>query len=255
MNAKKLPNQVTFLDCLKTFAVIIMLIDHIGLYFFDGYDWFRAIGRVGMPIWFFMAGYANSRDIPNKLWIGAFVLFAFDLMLFNKILALNALVTIILIRFFIDRLMPVMMQSRYLLFLLSVVMMLLYLPTNMVFEYGTHAFLFAVMGYFVRHKADILKNSFVTSKDLYAFMIFVWVGFCIMQNAVFGFTDIQFLMMAIVSAGVMVVLSQLQPRNIPQITVKPLKIILQFCGRKTLEIYVVHLIAFKVVLFAFLALK
>jgi len=255
MTIKTLPNSVTFLDCIKTFAVIVMVIDHIGFYFFPELTWFRAIGRACVPVWFFMAGYANSREIPNKLWCGAFVLFAMDLFLFGNVFSLNALVTFILIRLSIDRFADVVLQSRYLFFLLSLILMLVYIPTNMVFEYGSHAFLLALLGYIVRHRDEVIERTFVTQKNIYGFMLFLLIGFCAMQNVVFGFSQAQFIFMAAMSAAVIIVLSQMQPQKTIEIKGEPLKRVLQFCGRKTLEIYVVHLIVFKVVIFVFLALK
>jgi peptidoglycan/LPS O-acetylase OafA/YrhL len=255
MTAKKLPTEVTLLDALKTFAVIIMIIDHVGLYFFSDEEWFRAIGRVGMPIWFFMAGYALSRDLPNKLLIGALILSVCDFVLFQRTFPFNALATIILIRMLIDPMMNFITRSRYIFVIGCVLLVLFYVATNMVFEYGTLAFLFAVMGYLVRHRDKVMKLTFMRKYDYYFVYAITFFGFCLLQNAQFGFNDIQFIVMMFVTAIVMGILINLKPMTFPQIKGQPQKQFLQFCGRRTLEIYVVHLVVFKVILFVGLGLN
>ena len=96
--AKALPREITSYDLLKTFAVVIMLIDHIGAYFFPEVLWWRAIGRIGFPIWFFLVGHASGRDLPFKLWGSALLLVGANFVTGMAIFPLNALVTIILIR-------------------------------------------------------------------------------------------------------------------------------------------------------------
>ena len=225
-----------------------MFIDHVGFYFFPDYEWFRAIGRVGMPIWFFLGGYALSRDLPNKLLIGAVVLSIFDFVLFQQTFPFNALVTIIFIRMAIDPVMAFITRSRYVFVIAAILMILFYVATNLVIEYGTLAFSFAVMGYLVRHRDKVITSTFMTKHDFYFFFAVTLVGFCLLQNAQFGFSEIQFIMMAVVTACIMVVLAKLEPMTFPQIKgIAPIRA-LQFCGRKTLEIYVVHLVVFKVIL-------
>ena len=68
---RTLPKDLTSHDLLKAFAVIIMVIDHAGYYFFPDQEWWRAIGRIGFPIWFFLVGHARGRVISRKLIIGA----------------------------------------------------------------------------------------------------------------------------------------------------------------------------------------
>ena len=71
MASKTLPSSITSYDILKTFAVLTMIIDHIGLYFFPDEMWWRVIGRLSFPVWLFLIGYAQSRDIPKLLILGA----------------------------------------------------------------------------------------------------------------------------------------------------------------------------------------
>jgi hypothetical protein len=255
MISKELPSLVTHLDIIKTIAVIVMVIDHLGMYFFPDITWFRAIGRIGMPVWFFMVGYARGRDLPNRLLIGALVLAVADIVFFNRVFPMNALVTIIALRFTIDLIMGFILRSRYIFVLSSILMTLFYVATNLVVEYGTLALMFACVGYLTRHKDKVMELTFVTNKDYVGFSILTFVAFCLFQNATFQFDDIQFAMMGILTFACMAILMTMRPMTFPQIKGGMVVRVLQYCGRNTLDIYVAHLLVFKVILFASLALK
>ncbi len=47
---KILPRDLTSYDLLKTLAVILMIIDHVGHHFFPDEMWFRVVGRLCVPI-------------------------------------------------------------------------------------------------------------------------------------------------------------------------------------------------------------
>src|SRR5262245_51986648 len=105
MSAKTLPKDLTSYDLLKAEAVIIMIVDHIGFYFYPDQLWYRAVGRIGFPIWFFLVGYAQSRDISPKLVGGALILLVANMFAGMSIFPMNALVTIMLMRLALDGIM------------------------------------------------------------------------------------------------------------------------------------------------------
>ena len=45
---KVLPRELTSYDFLKTFAVVFMVIDHAGFFFFPDNDWMRVAGRLSV---------------------------------------------------------------------------------------------------------------------------------------------------------------------------------------------------------------
>jgi len=69
-----LPDTVTSYDVWKTLAVLLMIIDHIGAYFLPDEQGLRILGRLCVPIWFFLVGYAQSRDLSWRLWAGVAIL-------------------------------------------------------------------------------------------------------------------------------------------------------------------------------------
>jgi hypothetical protein len=244
---KTLPATVTHLDFIKTFAVIMMIIDHIGSYFFPDQLWWRAFGRIGgAPIWFFLIGYAISRELPTKLFVGAMILAVTDVIFVGDPFALNALFTIIFLRLTIDPAINFITQSRYVFVIASVLMAFAYFLTNMIFEYGTLALLFAVAGYLTRHKAKLLRDTYLTEIDYLIFMVFTFMMFCLLQNATFGFDETQLTVMAILTAIILFILCTMRPMTFPQIQTPVIVKLLHIGGRKTLEIYVIHLFLFKV---------
>ena len=245
--AKALPNAITNLDIIKTFAVICMIIDHIGYYFFPDMNWLRAVGRLGgAPIWFFLIGYAASRDIPNRCLIGALILAALDFGLFREVLPFNVIVTIIAVRFCIDHVMGLVLRTRYLFWLAMILLALFYIPTNMVTEYGTLAVMCAIVGYMVRHKGRLINDSFLTKYDYYGAYGFMVCAVTILQISVFSFSSAQSLVLFLAVACITYVLVTMKPATYPQIKDETTNKVLKFCGRRTLDIYVAHLVVFKI---------
>ena len=143
---KALPQNITSYDLLKAFAVIIMVIDHTGFYFFPSEEWWRAVGRIGFPIWFFLIGYAQGRDLPLKLWAGIGILILSDIVFGLSIVPLSALVTIALIRISIGVIMENCSRNKQALWPFSAILFFLVLPSFYVAEYGTQAMIMGVFG-------------------------------------------------------------------------------------------------------------
>ena len=100
--AKKISSNLTSYDLMKTLAVLLMIIDHTAYYEFIDSDWPRAIGRLCVPIWFFLIGYANTRSIPLRFWGGAILLVFANFVVGYNIFELNVLFSLILARLTID---------------------------------------------------------------------------------------------------------------------------------------------------------
>ena len=247
---KALPESITSYDLLKSFAVVIMVIDHIGAYFYPDQLWWRAVGRIGFPVWFFLVGYSNGRDLSPKLLWGALILVAGNAIAGMPVFPLNALVTIALIRLLIDRVMFFSLKSRWHLWAGAAVMFVAILPTYAVCEYGTQALITAVFGYMVRHRKKIPDQTII-----FNYMIFALFSFVLMQKVAFGFSWPQFVFMALGTALVRLYLYRyFDLRTYPRLTTilpAPMVLMFQFMGRHTLEIYVVHLLLFKALAMAF----
>jgi len=245
MSTKPLPFNLTSYDLLKSFAVIIMLIDHTGWYFFPGDMWWRAVGRIGFPVWFFLVGHSNSRDLNWKLWAGTAVLFIGNIISGMYLFPLSALATIIVIRLVLDPFMRLALYDKKALFAFSIVLLLVVLHTAMFVEYGTQALIMAMLGYMVRHR----ERLNLTSDTVTLFTAYALTSFLVLQGMMFNLSQPQFIFMTIGTLAVMGLLYGFKLREYPELTAKLPKFVtaaLKFGGRHTLEIYVAHLTLFKV---------
>src|SRR5687768_12599522 len=109
---KTLPKDITSYDLWKTFAVIFMVFDHVGFYFHPDEMGWRIAGRLCVPVWFFLIGYARSRDIGPRLWLGAGILVVANAVAGMAVLPLNILATMIIIRISIDAIMDRALVSK-----------------------------------------------------------------------------------------------------------------------------------------------
>lgn len=245
MTYKELPREITSYDLFKTFAVISMVADHVGYYFYPDEMWWRVAGRLCVPVWFFLIGYARSRDIGPRLWIGAGILVAANIIAGMTIFPLNILATMIVVRLSIDVIMDRALVSKKLFWPVMVVLLAAVLPTSMAVEYGSQAILMAAFGYLVRWREQLKYPELVSQYFVFALATFVFT-----QAAMFAFSETEALAL---SFGILTVMGGLfffRPVTYPRLTagLGPLAALFRFTGRYTLEIYVAHLILFKAAL-------
>ncbi len=237
---------LTSYDFLKTAAIVIMVIDHIGYFFYPEDMWLRAVGRLSAPIWFFLIGYAQSRDVGPRLWIGAGVLIVSAWVTGFPILPFNIIATMIAFRLLLDPMMAVIQRKPETLYPICFVFFLIGFPSAMVLEYGSTAMLLVMAGYFTRN-----RESLPYDKTEYAM-------FCLMAAAVYMLYQIKVFFPAfslpqeiLAGAGIMGVMMLcmcFRPFSYTDLTAKmpvPIAAFFRLCGRYSLEIYVLHLLAFK----------
>lgn len=250
MIRKILPTALTSYDLLKALAVIIMIIDHSGYYLFLDEPWFRAIGRIGFPVWFFLVGYSRRRDFSVSLFIGAALLVASNFLCGLSIFPLNALVTIILIRFILDPLMKLALKNPIFLLLALVVVTGVSVPSFPVSEYGTLGLLLAMFGYVVRHKpafAAVGAGPDIVAKGM---ALYCLLTFLVLEQWFFMFVQGPLLFLVCGTSAVMWILLNFRAVDFPRLTnamPRVATVVVQFMGRHTMEIYVIHLLVLKIV--------
>src|SRR4051812_41239702 len=104
MASKVTTKELTRLDLIKGLSMFVMMTDHVGYYFFPADLWFRSFGRIDFPVWFFLPGYSKSRSFEWSWVIGGLILQAANIFAGLSLLPVNAIFTIMLIRFGVDRL-------------------------------------------------------------------------------------------------------------------------------------------------------
>lgn len=223
-------------DALKALALIIMTIDHVGAYLLTDALWWRAIGRVTFPVWFFLVGYARGGRISPEL-LG----FALLLMLGNALTSVaffpvNALVSIILCRLAVNAAQSRGWISQYPGECIAACIALHVLSAPL-FEYGTMAIGFALAGRMVREGMHGGKLAGIW---------IVLTGFFILtQQLAFAFSHLQ---LSLVVVGTVLCCRycyrfRLHPITLPAWLRWPVCV----ASRYSLEYYVLHRLAFQAI--------
>jgi hypothetical protein len=221
-----------------------MLCDHIGAFFFPEQTWWRVIGRMGFPAWFFLAGYSRGREISQTLWIGAAMVIFGNFVFGQYMFPANALVSFICIRLFIAHFYKHIFARLEFLLYATVICLILSIPTNFIFEYGTLVFLLAMFGYAVRNKDTLNINKEIT----FVFSFVVMMSVVAIQIITFRFNQAQSIACLVEMAVIGIILYNFKSceyltltEKIPSAVTKAI----QWGGRYTLEIYVIHLLIIK----------
>jgi hypothetical protein len=242
---KPLPRELTSYDFLKTFAIVTMIIDHIGYYFFPEVLVFRAIGRLSMPVWLFLIGFADSREIDARLLGGAAILVIANIVVGMHILPLNILGTIIIVRLIRDAYASFTFHSGETMLYSWLLLALLLIPAYAVMDYGTLAIGFAMIGYMIRRQEDMPMSSAARN----AFMWAVAIGYFVFQVLIFNLNPFLAVVFGLGLYLLMVTLRAFKRVKYTKRTAQWPAWRVQFfklCGRQTLEIYVIHLLLFKI---------
>lgn len=223
-----------------------MIVDHVGYYFFRDIEWFRVVGRMSVPIWFFLIGYARSRDMSPRLWWGALILLVANFVSGMALMPLNILFSILITRFSIDFVAKRTLKNLEMFVYGMVVIVMFAVPTIFLWEYGTLGILLALTGYMARNQ-DSLGIKPAQYPILFGFCI-LFFGFS--QIVMFGFPTIQNQVMFIGIGLVGVLLYHFKRKKhtalthrLPGFAVSALKL----CGRHSFEVYVAHLLVFKLI--------
>lgn len=233
---------VTTTDALKAAALVIILIDHIGHYLLPDMPLFRVVGRMGAPIFFFLIGFAKTRDIPLRwLWLGA-VLTGVDFLWTGQI---SETLLAILFNFAAIRLALPLIEKHALapplrLVALVLALILLVRPTSMFIEYSTAGWLFALAGLLHRRCLDE-GEAWRQRRDFLAIMaVLVYiVAEQVDYNFPFVLTGLLILEMVLLIS----VLQRFQRHHLAQQPIPPVASVMRFCGRYSLEIYALQIIA------------
>lgn len=239
-----LPTNLTSYDFIKFVTVLFMFADHVGAFFLTDETWWRVAGRLGFPVWFFLAGYSRGTEVSKTLWAGAILLIIGNLVFGQYLLPLNALVSYIVIRLVMGHINKRAFVSGEMLTYTLVIMLFLAFPTNYMFEYGTLAFILAMAGYAVRNRQEIgIGNK---SRILFYAAAFLTMSY--LQTLMFGFNQAQSIVCMVELCVVGLGLFFFRPMEFPKITASlpnAVNAVIRFGGRYTLEIYTFHLLAIK----------
>lgn len=163
------------------------------------------------------------------------------------LLPLDILITIAIARYYRDGMIMKALRSPETLRGMFLILFFATFPTQLVFEYGTMAMLFVLLGFITRHREKIQENIAGKYLKLYAFTSYA--GFYIMEGVSMpSLSGPQALVMLAGFIAIGWILWNFTPKTYPTLTEKIPKIFvwpIQIMGRYTLEIYVLHLLLFR----------
>jgi len=254
------PLRVDNSDWLKTFAIILVAVDHTGYFFIDDAAWWSVFGRMAAPVFFFLMGYARSRTIPmHWIWLGVFLTLLDSWNTDWEWVAPNILFSLALIRLSRPSVLSLLQRYGWIAFIILVLGLMVVLPVaGDLVDYGAEGWLWALFGLCQRmyvdgrsssgldadgQKPDLTKQGLTQNwrvmrllAGLITAVIYVW-----QEQIEFGFSEYQ---LSVVAVGVGILFyglavfvrgpSSIQP---PQ----PIAHSLRWLGRHTLEIYVIQL--------------
>jgi len=259
-NLMRLTPGVDNSDWLKTFAIILVVVDHTGFFFIDDAAWWSVFGRLAAPVFFFLLGYARSRTVPlHWIWLGIILTLLDSWNTDWEWVAPNILLSLAFIRLSRPSILGLLQRYGWVAFLVLVLGLLAVLPIarDMV-DFGAEGWLWALFGLCQRMYVEsrspagldgtgwnselsgqgIERNWRVTRllACLIAAVVYVW-----QEQIEFLFSDIQ---LTVVAFGVGVLSLCLGVFTRGPSSIQPPESIarwLRFLGRHTLEIYAIQL--------------
>ena len=263
INTTPAPQAIDNTDWLKTVAIILVSVDHIGYFFIADAQWWSTFGRLAAPIFFFLLGYSHSRKVPlNWIWLGIILTLLDSWNADWTWMSPNILLSFALIRLARPYVRDLVQNRGWPAFALIVSVLILVLPiAGGIVEYGSEGWLWALFGLYQRMYNDSRSGTGVVGTApnpspktgnleslrlaacLAAAVIYVW-----QEQVEFLFSRVHFTVFDL-SVGVLSFSLCLFLRGPSRVQApKPIADILHFIGRHTLEIYAIQLAAFEIII-------
>jgi hypothetical protein len=246
-----LPRAVTTTDLWKAGAIVLVLVDHYGLYFVAEPAPWRLVGRLAAPVFFFLIGYARTDRVPWS-WIVLGAALTAERMLTEPApgdLFANILISFALLR---AAILPavrewVMPSPRGVagLVLASTALIPWSKP---LLEYGTEGWLFAFFGLGHRLAGESTNPRTTWARNTLA--LAAPTAWLISETANFGFGPGQAAILAVLLGALAAALARFRRQTLVRQPPEPMAAALRFAGRWTLEIYAVTLFGMHILAYA-----
>jgi surface polysaccharide O-acyltransferase-like enzyme len=150
------PHAVDNTDWLKTAAIILVAVDHIGHFFMDDDRWWSVFGRPAAPTFFFLMGYAQTRTVPlHWIWLGIILTLLESSNANWTWVAPNILLSFALIRFARPYVQILARRHGWAAFALLVSVLIAVLPiAAKIVDYGAEGWLWVLFGLYQRIYVD-----------------------------------------------------------------------------------------------------
>ncbi|MEZ0259977.1 MAG: hypothetical protein ACAH80_03155 [Alphaproteobacteria bacterium] len=225
---------------LSALAVIGFIIDHYGSAFFPQEPWMRQLKFCAL-FWFFPCGYNSGWQVSDRLWMGLVLVTAANVFAGLGFFPLNALATLIAIKYLLDPMMEFCTQNPRRFLATQAALVLLIPSTFDLLQFGTLGFIIAEAGWLVRHRDRLVHGRVVAAW----FLVFMAVIFAACLYIFLGQMDYAPLWIA-VSIGVASWYMWDYRGSVMEAVRHPPKIFysraISYIGHHSLEIFVAHML-------------
>jgi peptidoglycan/LPS O-acetylase OafA/YrhL len=235
------PAPVTTTDLLKLAGLAFVFADHFGLFFTPDDEWWRLAGRTAAPIFFFLIGFAGTRNVPSSWIILGAMLTALDVYVSGGLedVTLNILFSFALIRLVSPWIKAHIMPSRWGLPALALVCAAINPLVEIILEYGAEGWLWALFGLAAREAVVSGTPEARMQRNLVAAICVA--AYLFVEARDFEFEPGQSAVLAIMICGLALTLIHFRREDAPFRAPAPIGIALNWIGRHSLEIYAVSL--------------
>lgn len=219
------PNQQDFL---KSLAIFVMIIDHIGLYFLPKLSILRAIGRLAFAIFAFYAGYNFKGRVNSKILYCGLLVQIVHFYFTKQIYPGNILISIFLGQIYLYIIFRKLSQD--VIFLSYIFCLIFWFGSRLFFEYGLMTMLFMLIGMQAKNRLISLKAA---SGQICLFSV-------IMSSIIFGrfFTIMDYIVLITSHLFLLIVInSKIKWPDYRSVTL---------ISRNSLYIYTIHVILFQI---------
>ena len=235
---------VTTTDVLKFVGVVTLLIDHYGLFYHPDETGWRLVGRTAAPIFFFLVGFARTRAVPWTWFAFGAAITAMNYWTSEgwRDTTLNILFNFALLRLAVLPLVDRHVLARPVpLAMLSLGCALLIPATDEELEYSTEGWLWAFFG--LAHRWALEEPGARASSTQLGLAGIAAVAYILREIHDYGFGPAQSVLLVLIVATLTLAFLQFRRTRLPWQPPQPLAAALRFCGRYSLEIYGITLLA------------
>ena len=199
---------------------------------------FRAVGRLCVPIWLFLAGYSKPTKNSYEIVVLLVLLVVVDVVFKHPVFPINILASILVCRWFVHNIVKDKLGGKDLVVWVAVIV-IYYIPGFYLFEYGSTALLFALWGYLYRKEPNAIKTKIIA---LFSFLSFITI-----EALLLDFSLIETYVMVFGVAFVTLFLYKFETRFYDELAGNFIIKIVMFSARNTLYIYFIHVSLFVIV--------
>lgn len=227
--------SANYQDLLKILALVTMVIDHLGFFFFPEQEWMRIIGRFTMPVFCFFAGYNFKKPHGLILLYGA-LLYMITTLVFYSFITTNILIPIFLGQVYLW-FTKASFKNFYTNYCHVIFLALLWPFTKDYLDYGTLTIALMALGYSVQKDPNQMKIMAFIAVVLSLFHTFA------VFDPVYNFTIGYKIAVVAVAIIEYMLFIAVDPATPVAWDIKPI-------SRNMLFIYFAHLAVFQIIFFA-----